>query len=239
MGAAFAALHAGVVAVGVWAVVREINKNGVVGDFEFLELGQDAAHVVVDVFAHRIGTGDCGIVDALGLIFPPIPLRDLPGSVWRVVGDVAEKRALVVHLDKLNCRICQRIDDKPIRLHHRTVVIEGGVKVIVPVPSTKAKKLIETLPVRVVGVLRAVVPFAECACHVPRAFQQLGDSDLVRPHDFMPACHAVHPGADVVAPREQTGPCWGTNRADKEPIEANALRRDPIVNRRVDQLVAV
>ena len=29
MGAAFAALHAGVVAVGVWAVVREINKYGV------------------------------------------------------------------------------------------------------------------------------------------------------------------------------------------------------------------
>ena len=153
-------------------------------------------------FTHRIGAGDCGIADALGLIFLPIPLGHLPGCVRGVVGNVAEKRPFVVRLDELNCCICKCVDDKPLRLHDCAIVFKGGVKVIIPVTRTKTKKLIKTLPVRVMGLLRTVVPFSECARRIPRAFKQLRDGNLVRTHDFMSACHAVHPGADVVTARE-------------------------------------
>ena len=49
-------------------------------------------------------------------------------------------------------------------------------------PGAKAEKLIEPLPVRMMRILRTVVPLSKCAGCVACIPEQLGDSDLVGAH---------------------------------------------------------
>ena len=62
---ALAAFHAAVPAIGIGAVVREVNDDGVVLEFQIVETFEDAADVPVDVFTH--GQGGAGHHDVLAL----------------------------------------------------------------------------------------------------------------------------------------------------------------------------
>ena len=76
---ALATLHVRIIPGTVWAVVGQENKHRVIGDFQLLQLGQDAAHVVIDILNHRISAGDLGILNPHGHVLLKIMIRNLPG----------------------------------------------------------------------------------------------------------------------------------------------------------------
>ena len=83
---ALATFHVRIIASTVGAVVGQENEHCVIGNFQLLQLGQDAAHVVVDILNHRIGAGDLGILNPHGHVLLKIFIRNLPRCVRGVVG---------------------------------------------------------------------------------------------------------------------------------------------------------
>ncbi len=86
----------------------------------------------------------------------------------RIVRQIAEKGPIFILLDERQGVVGQIVDDVSLSSDDFAVVFEDRIEVVAPVARAEAVILIESAAVRMVGVLRAVVPFAECRRGVAR-----------------------------------------------------------------------
>ena len=90
-----------------------------------------------------------------------------------------------------------------------------------------------------VGVLAAVVPFAEGRAGVAGGVERVGDRLFVEVQSLGARAHAMHAAAGIIAAGEELSPGRRTDRADEEAIEEYAVARQAVQVGRCQVLVAV
>ena len=80
-----------------------------------------------------------------------------------IVGNVTEKRALLILLDEGHGMVGQIICYEAVAPDHFPVVIHLGVEIVPPMPRAKPIKFLKSARIRVIRVLRSVMPFPKSA----------------------------------------------------------------------------
>ena len=232
IGGAFFAFHAAGPAVGVGAVVGEVDDDGVVGEVVLFEACEDAADIAVLVFQHGVGAaglfGDFlgGLGGGLGdgFVFEAGPVRfgGGPGGVGGGEGDVAEEGLVFAAVDEVEGAVGADVNDVAFGADHFAVVFEGGVEVFAPMAGGVAEVFVEATGHGVVGPLGAVVPFAEGAGGVTGGFEGVGEGFFIEIEAFLAGGDAFDAAARVVAAGEEFGAGGGADGADEEAVEGDA-----------------
>ena len=102
-----------------------------------------------------------------------------------------------------------------------------------------AQHLLKPLSARVVGVVLAVVPFAEQTGAIAGISQSFRDRDFFAAHQFVTGRNAPSSGSQRIATGQQTGPSRRAQRADKEAIKPNGLGCQTIQHRRLQHRIAM
>ena len=227
VGIALFAFESAIPAVGVGAIVREEDDDGVLGEVEVIEFAEDAADVRVLVFDH--GEGAPGFVGNLGFwsggflvdftMFPAIPVVGwgAPWGVWSGEGDVAEERVRLIFFDELEGLIGAEIDDVPRFSVELSVGLEFRVEVFAPVSGGVAEEVLESACVGVVGPLATVVPFSEDTCGVAHGLEMVCEGGFIEVQPFLSERDPFDAGARVVSSGEEF--CAG-GRADGAHIKS-------------------
>ena len=117
------------------------------------------------------------------------------------------------------------VGDVALAADELAVVLQRRVEVFAPVAGGEAVVLVEAAGVGVIGLLAAVVPFAERAGGVAGGLERIGDGLLVEVQPFAAGRDAAHAAARMIAPGEKLGPRRRADRADVEPVEQRAVVR--------------
>src|SRR5262245_55294177 len=141
----------------------------------------------------------------------------------RVVSEVAEERLVAFRADELQCGVGQHISDEAFRLHDAPILFEPGVEIVVPMPKVEPEAFVKTLPVRRVGVMLSVVPFAEESRAVTSGAQGFGNRHLFGPHRLLPFGDAADADPQRITPGQQRSARRGAKWADEETVETDAL----------------
>ncbi len=232
VGLAFFAFHATGPAIGVGAVVGEVNDDGVFGEVVLFEAVEDAADIAVLVFEHGVGAaglfGDFlgglggGLGDGFVFEAGPVGLGGGPGGVGGGEGDVAEEGFVFAAVDELEGAVGADIDDVAFGADHFAFVFEGGVEVFAPMAGGVAEVFVEAACHGVVGPLGTVVPFAEGTGGVTGGFEGVGEGFFVEVESFLAGGDAFDAASGVVAAGEELGAGGGTDGADEEAVEGDA-----------------
>ena len=158
-----------------------------------------------------------------------------------VVGDIAEKRAIPRHILRHKAHRAIRAFVRQIALAARQVaiVLELRVEIVPPVPRAKSKKFVEPPRIGVVGMLRAIVPFAKGPGGIARGPKHLGHRLLVKVQPLGPCAHAMHAAAQVIASGQKFCPRGRAHRAHVKPVEQRAVSRQRIHIGRIEIRIAV
>ena len=89
-------------------------------------------------------------------------------------------------LDERDGVVGEVVGDEALAVHELPVVLQRRVEVVAPVAGGEAVVLVEAAAVRMVGLLRAVVPFAEGARGVAGGLEDLRDRLLVEIQPLAP-----------------------------------------------------
>ena len=173
MHAGFAAAHPGVVGLHARraAVVGEEQDDGVLREPLGVQVGEQTAHVVIDVLAHAVEGGQ-GVVEAPGLELVEILVRHLEGRVRCVIGEIAEERRLPVRGDEFQRLVGEHVGDVAAgRLVSRSAQ-QRGVEVLVPMAVVEAEEFVKALPLRREGELLAIVPLADAGGAIAGGFRE-------------------------------------------------------------------
>src|SRR5436190_6935518 len=90
-----------------------------------------------------------------------------------------------------------------------------------------------------VRILRAVVPFAECAGSVARSLEDFGNGLFIEIEPLTASGDAVDTAARMITPGEKLGARWRANRANVEVLEDRASASERINTRGREVRVAV
>lgn len=233
--------------VGVGTVVREVNDNGVLGEFQLIELGEDSSYVGVLIFDHGQRASGfvrqfcfCGSGRLLErAIFPTIPVgsRDAPRRVWGREWNVAQEGRALILLDELERFVCANVDDVAGFAVEHSVEFEFRVEVFAPVSCGVTEEGIETARIRMKWPLASVVPLAESARFVAGILQMIGQRGLIEIQTFLAERDSLYAASGVVAAGEEFGTRGRAYGAHVEAIHAKALRRDSVDVRGLNRLV--
>ena len=253
--------HARVVALAVGAVVGQEDDDGVFGQAELVEPGQEPADVVVDVLDHAEDLGGilghvpplvAGGREVVGLhaevfVGLGVLLGNLERPVGTVVGQVDEEGLAAVLPDVVDGRRGEDVGAVALGFDPLGIVQQRGVEVaVVRRPGGLAEpaagvdeRLLEALIPGPHRVAVAQVPLAEDGGAVARGAQHFGQGDLVGVHHRPAQVRVGHAGAVVVAAGHQGRPRGRADRADVERRDLDALPGELVEVRRLDDGVAV
>ncbi len=233
--------------VGVGAVVGEKNDDGVWGEFQLIELIEDASHVGVLIFDHGQrascflwGFRFCGSGCLPERpVFPPIPvgLRDAPRRVWGGEWNVAEEGGTAILLDELERFVGANIDDIAGLAVEHSIEFELGVEVFTPVACGVTEERVEAARIRMKWPLASVVPLAESARFVAGILQMIGQRGFIEIQAFLAERDSLDAASRVVAAGEEFGTRGRAHGAYVEAIHSKALCRDSVDVRCLNRLV--
>ena len=117
----------------------------------------------------------------------------------------------------------QIVGDVSLAADQLPVVLQDRVEVLPPVAGGEAVEFVEAAGHGMVGILGAVVPFAEGRRDVAGGVEGVGDRLFVKVQPLGPRAHAMDSAARMVAAGEEFGPGGRAERADEEAIEARTV----------------
>ncbi len=135
---------------------------------------------------------------------------------------VADKRFRRVAVDEVECLVRAEVHDVARLAHHSTVLFEGRIEVLAPMPRTVPVVLVEPACHQVVRPLAAVVPLAECSRHIARRVKSVGDGAFIQIEPFQSGGNSAHAAARMIAPSQELSPRRNTDRTHEEPVERHA-----------------
>ena len=105
----------------------------------------------------------------------------LKWRVWDIVGEITEEglTAFDICRHKIHGAVCTLIGQISRSAREFAIVLEFGVEILPPVSGTEPKKLVKSPCVRVIGMLRSIVPLAISARGVSSGFEHIGYGGLV------------------------------------------------------------
>src|SRR5205823_6840151 len=130
-----------------------------------------------------------------------------------------EERPITMLVDEPDGPVGQVVGDEPIAGHQLAVVVERRVEVMPPVSGREAVVLVEPAAVRVVRILRPVVPLAEAGGGVAGGLELVGDRLLIEVEAFAAGGDVADATAGVVAAGQKLGPRRRADWLDEEPVE--------------------
>ena len=249
------------------AVVGEEDHDRVVSDLEIIELGQQAAHVVINVLDHAVDAGqiirvvvgrhgmpslrECRAAEVLVPVMSAILVGHLMRCVRAVECQVDKERLIAFLLDESNCRVGKDVADVAGGFHPLAIVAKRGVEVgaalvrrIWRVARLRQAATVENqrfLKAPVHGTHRIIVaqvPLAEDARAIASGGQHFRERRLIGVHERAAEKGVGDARAVVVAPGHQAGSRGRANRHNVKVHQRHALRGQAIDTRCMDDRVA-
>src|SRR5262245_27504783 len=142
--------------------------------------------------------------------------------------NVAKERFRLIAVDKIERSIGAHIDDIAVSANHAAILFERRVEVFTPMPRCVAEVFSEPTRHRVIRPLTAIVPFAKCACRVPRSTERLGNRSFTKVEAFLSRRDAMDAAARMISSGQKFRACRRTDWAHEEPIESRAISRNRV-----------
>ena len=261
-------LKTGIITVVLLApVVGKEDHDRVFRQFPLFELGQQAAHVVVDVLNHAVdarkivgvarpGHGVPLLWESVGAevfsrVVAAILLRHLVRRVRAVEGQVNEERPIALGSQELEGRVGEHVADVAAGLHPRAIVAERGVEIGSPfvhrirritglsqAAAVEDQRFLKPLVHSPHRIIVAEVPLAEDAGAIARGGEHLRQGGLVRVHERPAQVSVRDAGPVVVSSRHQAGSRGRADRHDVKVHQPSALAGQPVHVGRANERIA-